>query len=138
MANVIIDTGFFLAVLSENDQFHRRALVAAAKIAKLRWWTTWPVLTETCHFLGKMKPTAMDGLLRLLESSGFAVFDLKIEHMKRVRPLVEKYRDLPMDLADASLVILAEDLGCGDIVSTDQRDFHVYRFKNHKPFKNLL
>lgn len=43
-----------------------------------------------------------------------------------------------MDLADASLVILAEHLGHGRIVSTDQRDFNAYRWKNHHPFHNLL
>jgi predicted nucleic acid-binding protein len=51
---------------------------------------------------------------------------------------MQKYRDLPMDLADASLVILAEELGSGRILSTDARDFRTYRFKNRKPFKNLL
>jgi hypothetical protein len=40
------------------------------------------------------------------------------------------YADLPMDLADASLVILAEHLGHGRILSTDKRDFHTYRWKN--------
>ncbi|HMJ53545.1 MAG TPA: hypothetical protein VK540_15770 [Polyangiaceae bacterium] len=49
-----------------------------------------------------------------------------------------KYRDLPMDLADASLVILAEELGSGRILSTDKRDFGGYRWKNRKPFRNLL
>lgn len=43
-----------------------------------------------------------------------------------------------MDLADASLVILAEDTGHGRILSTDQRDFNTYRWKNHIPFENLL
>jgi uncharacterized protein len=43
-----------------------------------------------------------------------------------------------MDLADASLVILAEHLGDGRILSTDERDFKTYRWKNRKPFKNLL
>jgi predicted nucleic acid-binding protein len=43
-----------------------------------------------------------------------------------------------MDLADASLVILAEELGTGDILSTDQRDFGAYRWKSRKPFRNLL
>jgi hypothetical protein len=43
-----------------------------------------------------------------------------------------------MDLADASLVILAEAVGDGRIVSTDQRDFTTYRWKNHQPFRNLL
>lgn len=43
-----------------------------------------------------------------------------------------------MDLTDASLVVLAESLGEGKIISTDQRDFDVYRWKNHKPLINLL
>jgi uncharacterized protein len=43
-----------------------------------------------------------------------------------------------MDLADASLVILAEQLGHGRILSTDVRDFRTYRWKNHLPFENLL
>jgi predicted nucleic acid-binding protein len=43
-----------------------------------------------------------------------------------------------MDLADASLVILAEELGRGRILSTDERDLGTHRWKNHKPFKNLL
>lgn len=51
---------------------------------------------------------------------------------------MERYQDLPMDFADASLVILAEELGTGRILSTDERDFQTYRWKNRKPFKNLL
>jgi hypothetical protein len=46
--------------------------------------------------------------------------------------------DLPMDFADASLVLLAEHLGHGRILSTDRRDFHTYRWKNTQPFSNLL
>ena len=53
-------------------------------------------------------------------------------------PLMRDYADLPMDLADASLVILAERLGHGRILSTDRRDFRTYRWKNHHPFENLL
>ena len=49
-----------------------------------------------------------------------------------------QYANLPMDFADASLVILAEHLGHGRIVSTDKRDFGAYRWKNREPFQNLL
>lgn len=49
--------------------------------------------------------------------------------------LMKKYADLAMDLADPPLVILAEELGHGRILSTDQRDFNAYRWKNHKPFQ---
>jgi hypothetical protein len=52
--------------------------------------------------------------------------------------LMSQYETLPMDFADASLIILAEHLGHGRIVSTDRRDFHAYRWKNHHPFHNLL
>lgn len=51
---------------------------------------------------------------------------------------MEKYRDLPMDLADASLVICAEEIDDGRILSTDQRDVGAYRFERRKPFRNLL
>ena len=51
---------------------------------------------------------------------------------------MQKYRDLPMDLADASLVILAEELGSGQILSVDYRDFNSYRWKNTEPFQNLF
>jgi predicted nucleic acid-binding protein len=51
---------------------------------------------------------------------------------------MEKYANLPMDLADASLVILAEHLGHGRIFSVDQRDFNTYRWKQTYPFENLL
>lgn len=51
---------------------------------------------------------------------------------------MQQYADLPMDLADASLVLLAKELGEGRIVTTDERDFHAYRWKNAHPFQNLL
>jgi uncharacterized protein len=51
---------------------------------------------------------------------------------------MNQYADLPMDLADASLVILAEHLGHGRILSADQRDFNTYRWKNREPFENLM
>jgi uncharacterized protein len=43
-----------------------------------------------------------------------------------------------MDLADASLVVLAEQLGHGRILTVDRRDFSVYRWQNNQPFENLL
>lgn len=52
--------------------------------------------------------------------------------------LMRSRADLPMDLADASLVLLAEPLGHGRILSTDTRDFDTYRWKSHAPFANLL
>ncbi len=72
-------------------------------------------------------------------ADGFcAVHTLDAAHIRRVCVLMDKYADLPMDLADASLVLLAEHIGEGRILSTDQRGFQAYRFKNQKPFQNVL
>ncbi len=136
---IIIDTGFFIALLSKTDKFHKRALACRSEIANRTWITTWPVLTETSHLLDKKKFLAgLFGILSLVERGGIKIFDISSEHLPRIKCLLEKYSDLPMDLADASLVLLAEELDHGDILSTDQRDFKAYRFKNRKPFRNLL
>jgi predicted nucleic acid-binding protein len=66
------------------------------------------------------------------------VFQIGDGYLPRIEELMEHYADLPMDLADASLVVLAEEMGSGQILSTDQRDFHTYRWKNRRPFHNLL
>ena len=63
---------------------------------------------------------------------------MRAHHLSRLAELMRQYADLPMDLADASLILLAEEYGEGRIVSTDQRDFHTYRWKNQFPFRNLL
>lgn len=76
--------------------------------------------------------------LETLQPHGIEVFVLRADHLPRITALMRQYADLPMDLADASLVLLAEQQGDGRIVSTDERDFHAYRWKNQKPFRNLL
>ncbi len=76
--------------------------------------------------------------LNSLEQELFTVFNLESHHTPQIIKLMEKYANLPMDLADASLVILAEHLGHGRIFSVDQHDFNTYRWKQNYPFENLL
>jgi uncharacterized protein len=76
--------------------------------------------------------------LQALDANYVEVFQIQPKHLPHIQQLMQKYADLPMDLVDASLVILAEELGHGRILSTDQCDFKTYRWKNHKPFQNLL
>jgi uncharacterized protein len=76
--------------------------------------------------------------LRNLAAGASEVFHLQEMHLVRMIELLENYADLPMDMADASLVILAEHLGHGRILSSDRRDFNVYRWRNAQPFENLL
>ena len=71
-------------------------------------------------------------------SQKFLLFHLENTHLERIQDLMKQYQSLPMDLADASLVILAEELGNGRILSIDNRDFNTYRWKNTEPFQIKL
>lgn len=81
---------------------------------------------------------AVQGLLDLCENGGIHLFNIENRHIRPLQQIMQKYQDLPADLADASLIILAEELGHGDILSTDMRDFATYRWKSQKPFSNLF
>jgi len=135
---IIVDTGFWIALADRNDDTHGAA-VSALRAVREGLITTWPVVTETCHLLAsRLAPSAAIEFVRRGQEEAFEIFDLRLSHLPRIEALMNKYEDLPMDLADASLVILAEELGSGRILSTDRRDFRTYRWKNRKPFKNLL
>lgn len=136
---LIIDTGYFIALFSKTDQFYKKALRLRKEIENRKWVTTWPVLTEVSHLLASRGYSHFfSHLLEMCEKGGIDLFTISISHIPRMVKLLEQYQKLPIDLADATLIILAEELGHGDIVSTDARDFETYRWKNHHPFRNLL
>jgi len=136
---ILADTGFFLALIVRSDKHHAKALAAARKHSSEGLITTWPVLTETMHLAQRVGgPQIAQQWLAGINAGGAQLFDLNAGHLERVLALMQKYRDLPMDLADASLVLCAEETGDGRIFSTDMRDFGAYRWKKRKPFKNLL
>lgn len=135
---VIADTGFWLALANPRDRFHHHA-TDVGKSLQEDLITTWPVLTETCHLLmTRLHLAAQLSFMEKAKLGWFHVFTMTPQYTSRIYELMVRYRDLPMDLADASLVILAEELGHGNILSTDQRDFNAYRWKQHHPFNNLL
>jgi hypothetical protein len=138
---IIVDTGFFVALGSRRDSYHEIAVQCLHDLSKQaeQFITTCAVVTEASYLIfqrGGRK--AQRDFIEQYQNGMFEVFDLDISHVPRINYLMDKYADLPMDLADASLVILAEHLGHGRILSTDQRDFQAYRWKNHEPFENLL
>ena len=135
---IIADAGFFYALVDRSDAWHRRA-VAMLDTQTEGWITTWPVLTEATHLLMRWTgPDAAHALLREVADGAIAVWQWSADTSARLPGLMARYANLPMDLADASLVLLAEHLGHGRILTTDERDFGAYRFKSQLPFTNLL
>lgn len=135
---ILADTGFLYAVLDKRDAWHARAVAALDKIDE-GLITTWPVLTEAVHLIMRSlgTPPAV-ALMRDVAEGSIAVWNPNAEAQQQVPVLMKRYSDLPMDLADASLVLLAESVGHGRILTTDERDFRTYPWKSRAPFENLL
>jgi hypothetical protein len=70
---------------------------------------------------------AQSALLEMIESGVVEILPLDTSDIPRIRELMRKYRDLPMDLADASLVRVAERERLRRIFTIDRRDFQIYR-----------
>ena len=135
---IIADAGFWIALADKKDKHHQIADNTAKKLDEILI-TTNPVITEVCHILlNRQGISAQLSFMQMYQLGVFKVFELQNKHKSRVVELMKQYADLPMDFADASMVILAEHIEHGRILSTDRRDFHTYRWKNNQPFQNLL
>lgn len=135
---VIADSGYWVALGNPKDRHYQRALHLFKTLDAMPI-TTWPVITEVCHLLyTRVSHRAQLVFMQSITNGASRLFHLDNTHFDQMERLMHRYRNLPMDLADASLVILAEALGHGHILSTDQRDFESYRWKSREPFNNLL
>jgi uncharacterized protein len=136
---IAADSGYWYALADRGDAWHARAVAVTRQLDDEPLVTTWPVLAESCHLLSRRVGSAFAlALMDDVASGAVSVWSPPLDAIGRIPMLLRKYAELPMDLADASLVLLAEHLGHGRILSTDQRDFGRYRWKNRKPFDNLM
>jgi uncharacterized protein len=135
---IAIDTGFLLALLDADDHHHAAARRWESSLDE-GWITTWPVVTELCHMVSRrLSPAMAVDCIQEVTQGTILLWDIPAQQAKQIPALMKRYINLPMDLADASLVLLAEHLGHGRILTTDERDFGAYRWKNRKPFHNLM
>jgi len=121
-ASVLVDAGFLVALLSRRDAHHRWAAAQAGRTPP-PWVSCESVLSEAFHLLGARGGPALASLLRREAVS--VRFELRTER-NRLLQLMDKYRDLPMSLADACLVRMSETLDNPLLLTTDD-DFRVYR-----------
>lgn len=121
----LIDAGPLVAVMSDADRHHSRCVAALANI-RGPLVTVWPVITEAMYLLGRSWAD-QDRLWDMLVAGAIGLLPLAADDAPRMRALMERYRNLPMDLADAALVRLAERERISRIFTLDRRDFSVYR-----------
>ena len=136
MANeLLLDTGAFVALVDKSERRH------ADCVAVLEGWsgtvvTTDAVLTETLHLAGP-RWQAQKVCLEFVLRGAFVLVPASQASIARVAALMEKYRNVPMDYADATLVALGEELGTDQVFTLDRRGFSVYRLNQRKAFQVL-
>jgi predicted nucleic acid-binding protein len=128
----LIDTGALLAILDRDDDWHERCVEAFAR-ARLPVGTTTAVLTELFHLLGDA-PRDHAAAFRLLRSGAFRIVTVADRDLPAIESLMARYRDRPMDFADATLVHAAERSSVSAILTVDHNDFETYRIGTRKRF----
>jgi len=122
---ILIDTGPLVALLHADDQSHDRC-VKTLRSLKEPMATVWPVLTEAMYLLN-FSWEAQAALWEMIITEVLVILPLDRGDATRIRELMKKYRDLPMDMADAALVRVAERERLRRVFTLDRRDFLVYR-----------
>jgi uncharacterized protein len=131
---ILVDAGPLVAIIDADDR-HHAACSAALKKLRPPLVTVWPAVVEAMYLLERFE--AQDALWQMLLRGVLAIEPVEPQDLGRARDLMAKYRDLPMDLADATLVAVAERLGCRRIFTLDRKDFQIYRPKGLKAFEVL-
>jgi uncharacterized protein len=122
---ILVDAGPLVALIHEDDHEHRACKATFANFNE-PLGTVWPVLTEAMYLLS-FSLAAQSALLEMIESGVVEILPLDASDIPRIWELMRKYRDLPMDLADAALVRVAERERLRRIFTVDRRDFQIYR-----------
>ncbi len=122
---ILVDAGPLVALVDAGDQHHLKC-VSALHTLREPLATVWPPLTEAMYLLADV-PAAQEALWEMVERGAIYLLPLDSGDVPRIRELMRKYANRPMDLADAALLRVAEREGVRKIFTVDRRDFGVYR-----------
>lgn len=125
MPVVLVDSGPLVAVLDKSDDWHQICRKTLETLSD-PLVTVWPVMAEASYLL-RASIDAQSRLLNWIQNGSIRLASLDGDDVPRIRELMLKYHDLPMDLADAALVRVAERDHIPRVFTLDRRDFEVYR-----------
>lgn len=125
MPAILVDAGPLIALLDRSDPNHDICRTTLRTITD-PLVTVWPVLTEAMYLLRPFQ-NGQEALWEMVEAEALDILPLDRADVPRMRDLMRKYKNLPMDLADAALVRVAEREKLRRIFTLDRRDFTVYR-----------
>lgn len=142
LRELLCDSGPLVALFNRDDEYHAKALAFFKQQGShVRLLTSWEVISEVMYFLDFSAHAQADLLMWLHEGAArdqIRISSLQTEDLPGLATMMRKYADRPMDLADASLVWLANSTGVTDIITVDRADFAVYRTNKRKAFRNVF
>lgn len=129
----LTDAGPLVALLDQDEPDHANC-VEQVQVLRAPMLTTWPAFTEAMYLVGEgLGWRGQEALWRILRRGDLRLAETGISTVDRMERLMSKYRDVPMDLADASLVAVAEERRLTKIFTLD-RDFRIYRLLGRRSF----
>ena len=135
MDYILIDSGPLIALFDASDDYHQ-ASVQFIRHNQKPLLTTLASITETLHMLDFSRQAQLD-FLAWISAGAVQVENITTDDFVRIHALTKKYADLPMDFADACLVLLGEKLNINQVATID-RDFDIYRLQDKRPFTTLI
>jgi hypothetical protein len=131
----LVDAGPLVALIdkAQGEAHHKCLTVQKELVGPLP--TTWPCLAEAMYLLGELRGwRGQESLWDYIEERALIVHAPSESEAARMHFLMEKYQDTPMDLADASLVAIAETTGLRQSFTLDS-DFYIYRINDRDSFQ---
>lgn len=134
LRSVIVDTGFLIGLVKSDDAHHKTCIAALSNMPEsCKYFTVESCLAESVFLLASAK--SISSLDKVVDALPLQIQALSSNDLSRVFQLLNKYQDRRMDFADAALVAIAERMNIKTILTTDKRDFGIYRPKHTAAFE---
>jgi hypothetical protein len=131
----LVDTGAMIAMLSRTDRWHSECR-EAFKSFRFPLITSEAVLTELFCMVADDR-AATEAAWALVRSGAVALAPIDNGELGEIQELMNRYRDRPMDFADATLVYLARRESVSTVFTVDHNDFETYRIEGKRRFRIL-
>lgn len=132
----LLDTGFLLAVIDEDDSLHHAC--AAALQMEAHPMLPDVVLPELAYLvLRELGYAVLTAFLRALVQGELEIIQTNNEDLERAADLLDKYADSRIDFVDCVIVAMAERLSITRVLTVDRRHFSLIR-PNHSPFFEII
>ncbi|HKQ46715.1 MAG TPA: PIN domain-containing protein [Phycisphaerae bacterium] len=133
---ILVDAGPLVAIIDRRDRDHVRCVSALAGLSA-PMITTWAAFTEAMYLLGDRSGwDAQRRLWQIVHRGDLQLAPVEGDSLERAAELMKRYRNVPMDLADATLVVIAEQMKLRRVFTLD-KDFDIYRLPGRQTFEVL-